>query len=245
MTIQDLCQDALLEIGVLAQGESISAGDAAFTLGKLRRLFNSWNANRRAVYATSFVTNTLVPALSPHTIGPSAATWTVTQRPVSVEGATLVLTTSSPVANLPITIRDAVWWDAQTVPDITSSVPTDLYYQPDWPNGKLFFWPVPDTAYDVQLMLRLVLVDTVALGNTFTLPPGYHEAVTLTLAASLCRSYGVPTQMAGEVAQEARLARAQVFGNNEQPVRIQTADAGLSGQPGTRPTYNYLTGPYG
>jgi len=245
MTIQDLCQDALLEIGVLAQGESIQAGDAAFTLGKLQRLLNSWNANRRAVYATTFVTNPLTPSLSPHTIGPTGATWTVTQRPVSIAGAALVLTTSSPAATLPITIRDAVWYDSLTVPDLTSAVPTDLYYQPDWPLGKLFFWPIPTTADDVQLMIRLVLDDTVALGDPFTLPPGYQEAVTLTLAASLCRSYGVPAQTAGEVAHEARLARSQVFGNNEQPVRIQTADAGLPATPGTRPTYNYLTGPYG
>src|SRR3972149_6140403 len=87
MTIQDLCQDALLEIGVLAQGESIQAGDAAFTLGKLQRLLNSWNANRRAVYATTFVTNPLTPSLSPHTTGPTGATWTVTQRPGSIAGA--------------------------------------------------------------------------------------------------------------------------------------------------------------
>lgn len=246
MTIQDIVTDALLEPGILADGETPNAGQSSTVLKKLRRLLNNWNADRRAVYATAFVTNTLTAGLSPHTIGPTGATWTVTQRPVSVDGANLILAGSGGAADtyLPITIRDAAWWNAQTVPGLESSVPTDLYYQPDWPNGKLYFWPVPDTADDVQLMLRVLLDDTVDLTDTFTLPPGYQDAITLTLSASICRMFGVPLDVSADLAQQAKLARARIFSNNEQPTRIQTADAGMQASNGTRPTYNYLIGSY-
>lgn len=243
-TILDLCTDALLEPGIIADGETPSAAQAQTVLKKLRRLLNNWNADRRAVYATAFVTNTLVPSLSPHTIGPTGATWTVTQRPVSVDGAALVLNTSTPNVFTPITIRDAVWWNAQTVPALETSVPTDLYYQPDWPNGQLFFWPVPTVAYDVQLMVRVLLDDTVDLIDTFTLPPGYQDAITLTLAHSLCRMFGVPMDVTADLREQAKLARARIWSNNDTATRIQTTDAGMQVSQGTRPTYNYLIGPY-
>jgi hypothetical protein len=246
VTIREVCQTALLETGVIAAGETMGADAGTVVLGKLRRIFNNFNAERRAVYATAFVTNTLTPSLSPHTIGPTGATWTVTQRPVSVDGASLILPGSggAPDVNLPIVMRDSVWWNARTVPALETSVPTDLYYQPDWPNGKLFFWPVPTTAYDVQLMIRVVLDDAVVLNDTFSLPPGYQDAITRTLEESICDdgSYGVPESVMVRIKAAAKLAKARIFSNNEEPTRIQTADAGMQTSNRLRPTYNYLSG---
>lgn len=245
MTIREVCQTALLETGVLAAGETMGPDAAQIVLGKLRRVFNNWNADRRAVYATAFVTNTLTPSLSPHTIGPTAATWTVTQRPVSVDGAALILSGGT-ACNIPITIRDSVWWNAQPNPTLTSDVPTDLYYQPDWPNGQLYFWPVPTAADQVQLMVRVLLDDAVDLNDTFSLPPGYEDAITRTLEESICEdgSYGVPDSILVRIRAAAKLAKSRIFSNNEQPTRIQTCDAGMVASSGTRPTYNYLIGPY-
>jgi hypothetical protein len=240
-TIRDIVTDALREIGVVAGTETPSASDASIGLNKLTRLFNNWNAERRAVYATAFSTFTLSPGVAPHTIGPTAATFTVAQRPVSIDGASLILTGDSDVY-VPIAIRDAEWWHAQTVPDLESTVPTDLYYQPDWPNGQIYFWPVPTTAYQVELMIRVLLDDAVVLADTFSLPPGYQDAVTLTLAEMLLTPFGVappPT-----LAKDAKLARSRIFGNNEQPTRIQTNDAGMEGpkSSGRRADFNWLTG---
>lgn len=245
MTIQDIVTDALLEPGIIADGETPSANQSTVVLKKLRRLLNNWNAEKRAVYANTFITNTLVPNLSPHTIGPTGATWTQTERPVSVDGASLILTGNpSPLVYLPITLRDDVWWNAQTVPALATSVPTDLYYSADWPNGSLYFWPVPNTAYDVRLMIRIVLNDTVNLTTTFDLPQGYQDAITLTLAHSICRMFGVDMGVTQDLMQQAKLARARIFSNNDQATRIQTADAGMQASKGNRPTWNYHIGSY-
>ena len=240
VTIRQVCQDAAQEIGVYAQSENLNAGDAASLLGLLRRLLNAWNADRRAVYATRFDEFTLIPNLSPTQIGPGAD-FNMTQRPVSIDGANLILNTSVPNVNTPITIRDAAWWLKQTVPDLTSTFPTDLYYQPDWPNGKLYFWPVPGTAYDVQLMSRVLLSDAVVLGDTFTLPPGYQNAITLTLAEMALRPFGRPPD--ATLSRDASVARAAMFDNNITPVRIKTKDAGMTpGPAGNRADFNWLTG---
>ena len=74
-TIRDICTEAALEIGYLAGNETLNTTDSEYAVKKLQRLLNLWNAKRRAVYATLLSQYTTTANLSPHTIGPSAATW--------------------------------------------------------------------------------------------------------------------------------------------------------------------------
>lgn len=240
VTMRQIVTDSMIEIGVLDPDESPTSTQANLGLQKLIRLFNLWNGQRRAVYATAFLEFTLTPNLSPHTIGPSGATFSATIRPVSIDGANLILTDVDPVIDQPINIRDNQWWLTQTIKGLETGYPTDLYYQPDWPNGKLYFWPVPTTAWGVQLMARVLLDEAITLDSTFTLPPGYREAVTLTLAEMLCRPFGKTSS--ADLRLDATRARGQVFGNNAQIPRLRTKDAGMTTALGPRPKFNYLIG---
>lgn len=239
VTMQTICADALMEIGALAQGESLSAGDADFTLGKLNRLLDNWNGEHQASYAQQFTTFTLTPSLSPHTIGPTG-TWVTTQRPVTIESLSLIL--SAPTSSyVPITLRDAQWWADQVTPTLASTFPTDCYYEPAWPDGSLYFWPVPETAYDVEVEQR-VLLAAVALTDVFTLPPGYRDAITLTLAEECAPAFG--RDISPRTTQSAGYARARIFANNIVVPTIQTSDAGMPNRRGSAnfPTFNYLIG---
>jgi hypothetical protein len=240
-TIRDLCTDALLELGVLAQGETMDAGTGDFVRRKLERLLNQWNAKRCAVYATVFSSFNLTANLSPHTIGPTGATWTVTQRPVEIDAISLGINSSSPTVYIPLNKRDNQWWQAQSVPGLTSDIPTDFFYNPTWPNGSVYFWPVPSAVYPVQLQIRTLLDDLVALNDTFDLPPGYQEAITLTLAEKCARSFG--KALSGDLVQDAATARGIIFANNDITPRLDTRDAGMQGTSGgMRPSFNYLIG---
>lgn len=240
VTMRTIVRDALIEIGVLDPDEAATSPEANFGLGKLQRLLNNWNAERRAVYATAFLEFTFTPNLAPHTIGPTGATFTVPQRPVSIESAYVVLNNVSPAVNIPITVRDASWWDGVIVPALATTYPTDVYYQPDWPNGQLNFWPVPQSAWGVGLMARVLLDDTLTLDQTFTLPPGYQDAVTLTLAEMLATAHGRP--VSPELKFGAMRARSRAFANNDQTPRLHTADAGMTTDADRRSTFNYLIG---
>lgn len=240
-TFRTIATEAAQEIGAIGAGETLSAGDAVVILGKIKRLLNNWNADRRAVYATAFNTYTLTPNLSPHTIGPTG-TFVVTQRPVSLDGVNLILSGSTPT-NLQIRVRDAQWWLAQTIPSIATTVPTDVYYQPDWPNGKLYFWPVPTTAYQVQLMTRVLLNDIPDLDTAFSLPPGYHDAIVLSTGEdSYSVFYGPTAQAPGLVMQKAREARSRIFDNNDTDPRLKTKDSGMQSSSGRRGDFNFWSG---
>lgn len=243
MTYKDLAFDALKELGIYQAGDTPSAEDLADALSMLTRVVDNCNADDRAVYAEAFPEYTLVPSLQPHTIGPTLATWTATQRPERIDGANLILPATPNNTNIPIRVNDYQWWLNQPVPGLTTNYPTDLYYQPDWPNGKIFFWPVPTTAYDVQLALRLVLDSAFNANTTFTLPPGYRDYYTTTTAMALLSSFGAAARPAPNLPQRQRMAEQRVFGANVVVPRIATAQSGVptGDESSIRTSFNYYS----
>lgn len=185
MTGLELITSASVKAYASNPGETLSADEAAYGLAELNGLLDAWSARRIiAGYSSNFTEYTLTPSLTPHTIGPTG-TFVVAQRPVEIRSAAIVLTNATPNVNIPLTIRDKDWYGALTVPDITSSIPTDLYYDPAWANGKLFLYPVPTTAYKISLE-TWALLSQATLAGTITFPPGYQDALIYSLAMRLC-----------------------------------------------------------
>lgn len=210
------------EIRVARAGETISPDDMALGVYVYNRILNQWNGNPRAAFSEAFNDYTLIASLSPHTIGPSGQTFTVTIRPERILAASI--NTGSNI-HTPVAIRDAAWYANQAAPAVTESVPTDLYYKPDWPNGRLYFYGVPSTAYTVRLWTE-TLIATVVQTDTFSMPPGYQTALELTGAEELAPMFG--QSVGDKLEHRARVARALIFGNNDQVSRISTCDAGLT-----------------
>ena len=224
---QDLVRAALLELNLCDPVDPVNAEDAQFVLDKLNRILDRWNASRSATYNTGFATYTLVPSLQPHTIGPTGATFTVTQRPVSIEAAKLVLNTVSPAVSIPLDLWSDQQWSRESVKTLTSPVPVALYYSPDWPNGSLYLWPIPTVAYQLELMTRFVLAVMDLQTTTFTLPPGYWDALILTTAEQIAEPFEQP--MPATLPMRAAQARAQIFTNNDQAPPVMSVDGGMPG----------------
>lgn len=235
---QVIVADALAEIRVARAGDVLEPDMLDFGMGKLNRLLDRWNADPRARFNVGFQSFVPTPNHQPHTLGPNAADWAVTQRPVKIQGANLILNTVTPAVRVPLTIRDDGWWLRQTVQGIATTMPTDLYYSPDWPNGSVFLWPIPTATYPIELMLD-GLFGTLLATDTFWLPFGYRDAITLTLAEELAPGNG--QTVAQSTRESATAARALIFGNNDDEPRIATADSGIpsGGGHGSRTTFNY------
>jgi len=221
LTWLTIATDALRELRVLSAGAVASGDEAAAVLGIAQRLLDLWNADRRAVYAELVVSNVLTPSLQPHTIGPSG-TWTQASRPVSIERWQLVQNNVGLGTRIP---RDTTWWARQSLKTLTSEFPTDMHYEPAWPNGKLYFWPIPTTALTVELQIRQLLTTAVELITAFTLPPGYQEALTLTIAENSADTF--KAEVSRTLERRAREARDLIFSNNDEPQELITRDAGL------------------
>lgn len=239
--VTDLITNSMKEIGALASEETPSAAEQTDVLGKLNRLFDRWNTQRNYTYNVGFVNYTLTPNLNPHTIGPTG-TFSVSVRPVEIIAAALILNNVTPNVTMPLDLRDDTWWANQRVKTLPASVPTDLYYSPDFPNGSLFLWPVPTTAYGLELETRFILT-SVTISATLNLPPGYEDAITLSLAEDICSMFQKsPNPMLTSAAMR---ARAAIKSTNAFSPRISTVDAGIPKSGGARSDFNYLTGRVG
>lgn len=239
MTYRDLVTNALRELNVLDASDAADAADAVFVLGKLNRIFDRWNALGVLSYVVQFYTPTLTPSLQPHTLGPTGVLL-LAVRPEEILGAERFDGT----IKTPIRIHDEEWWLRKSNPAQTGSFVTDLYYRPSWPNGELYFWPVPSSANAIQLMARVPFA-TGTLNTTFSLPPGFEDAVTLTLAEEIAEAFGAtpgPKLMASGMSARAALLSKHA---KRYPLRSD-AGLGLGGRyGGTRGWYDYRIGPFG
>lgn len=242
-TALNVIEHAFTGLNVCRPNE-LDPGDATIGLGLLNRLLDNWNADQRAVYGSQIFTGTLTPSLNPHTIGIAAnsPTFTVTtNRPESIDQANLIIGSGVSAYRVPLTLRDRQWWMSLTLPNQTSTIPTDLYYEPAWPNGQIYLSLVPSAAYTLECLFRVVLAQ-LALATTFTLPPGYEDAITLTLQEELLVPYHVTDQaVLAVLPKQAREARARVFAANAQVPRLRTVDSGMPSGPGVG-GWDYRTG---
>lgn len=232
--------NALIEAEWLAQGEQPEQQDALFVLGKINDLLDEWSADEKYVPGMTFALFTLTPGLSPHTIGPGVgATFNFPNRPIRVDGATIVIQNSgSTHTDIPInTTRDADWWNYVRIKDLQSQIPTDLYYQSQDPNGSLYFWPVPDFAYQCRLQLWNIVQQFQTINDQLILPPAYRKAITLTVAEELSG----PRSNDPKLALKAAEARATVWQNNAQSPTMSTLQAGMPA-PTSHTRFNFLTG---
>ncbi len=231
---------ALKELNAIQAGGPVPGQQMVDGLELLNNILDDWNADRAKIYADAFLPFTIIPNHQPHTIGP-AADWVTTQRPVSIEGIQVILTGGTP-PYVYLKPRDAAWWQAQVAPTVTAAYPTDFYFDATWTAGvgQIYLWPVPTTAYAVQLWCRIVLAQ-LAVGTTISLPPGYNYALRMLLAKRWAPSLRKPWTPA----QEQLCTRAiEVFeANNTDVPKISTRDAGMpSSRGGDLPSFMW---PYG
>jgi hypothetical protein len=242
VTVRALCTDSLLEIQSISQGEAVRPENMAFAVGRLRQLIDNWNAQREAIFSEEFPEFTFIADQQDYTIGPTPADFVVTTRPVSIDGGNVLLDTQNPVVQTPITMRDWQWWLGLTVRTVTTTFPTDCYYEPGWPNGTLHFWPKPTTAYGLQLAVRGV-IDDVTVNSSINLPPGYQNALMLTLAEDIAPGMGAAGMASlPQTMKKAREARNRIFINNDFTPSLMTQDSGMPSPNRNRCTWNYRTG---
>lgn len=253
--VLQIITDAFIEMGACAPGELPSPEEQQWGFRKFNYLTDTWAALQAFVYSYAFTVYDVQPAISPVLIGPSAVANISTngkQRPVRIESAALLLNESSSVGvvDLPLNIRDRAWWANNQVKQIQTDVPTDLFYDPTYPDGSLYFWPV----LNVTGQLRLQTWETVSQftsiqdpiggpGGPGIMPQGFRNAFMLTLAEELCPGANRPVPVALE--EKARKARQAVFGNNIKSPRMATQDSGMpraGAKSGTRSDFNWATG---
>lgn len=229
--VETIVTSALKELNAISSGEAPDAELMVDGVELLNQIFDDWNARAdEMIYADTFTPYTLTPNVNPQTIG-SGGLWNTPQPPQEIKGIQVILTGGQPNPYVYLRPRDARWWQQQPSPTVTASYPTDFFYNPAWdiasatPRGAVYLWPVPTTAYQVQVWTRQILA-AVTANQTLGLPPGYSYAMRMALAQRWYSGLRKPWT-SGQEALTLKAIDTVMARNNDDPVRIATMDAGM------------------
>ena len=241
ITINDLLRRSFRMIGVLRRGFQPSTSDVADALVSLDAMLDGWATDELNLYATFIAQYDLTPSQQSYTIGPATADFTA-PRPNRIDRANLIIL-SNPQQPLrkPLQILNSQGWAAIKLQTVQSVIPIQLYYDPTYPLGTLYLWPMPTLAYQLELFTFAPLTGAFTSGSeTFDMPPGYLDAVTYNLAVRLSSEWQRPLRQ--DVVALASESLAMIQRLNSQTPQME-CDAGVMPFGSSRTgAFNRLTG---
>ena len=179
-TAADIITRAAKALGYLGNQEVLSAADATNGLNILNAMLDSWSGESLASYADQTINFNLVPGTQTYTIGPTGV-W-VTTRPTQIYQAYIRDTNQ---LDYPLIIYPQDKWDAIGQKNITSQIPTTLFYDSQYPNGNVNIFPIPLLNYTLYMDVQLLLTNFASLTTALSMPPGYERAYIFNLALEL------------------------------------------------------------
>jgi hypothetical protein len=232
---------------------SFSVGDFADVYNCTNPVFNITGEQVIAATPTSFQVAVTHADIAPEAENGALAVYTdvippnyalPVTRPTKILNANIVLNNVDPIVKVPLVVHNnkpgGDWWSANSVPTVPTTIPTDLYYSADFPNGSLYLWPLQTTNYGLELEVQSLLADLSSLDYTFFLPQGYQDGVTYSLAESVCPGYG--REIDPGLRAQASNARAKIKELNSDSPMIITRDPGLPRGSRNRTYFNWLNG---
>jgi hypothetical protein len=227
--------------GILWPGAAPSTVMSNDGFTKLNDLLASWSTERLMVYAIADNTYDLVNGTNNYTIG-SGGTFNAL-RPISIVAANIV--TPSLSLYYPLKLITTMEWNAIRDRSATSTVPTLLYNDANFPLSTLWLWPTPNSSStQLELFTWQQLTQFITLIDNFSFPPGYERAITYNLAIELANEYRVSAPP--EVQAIAAMSKAALKSVNAPPTLIpgmaaegmakaQTAEGAQPGGPPAPP----------
>lgn len=215
-TAADIIKLALKECGALGVGQTALAEDTNDAFFKLNMMIAQWQRKRWAIYHLVSV-GYVADGNQSYTIGPTGKC-VVAQRPDKIESAYFRQTI--PDSSLPVDYGLTVvqsWEDYGKIALKTLySFPQFLFYDPGYPNGTVYPWPIPyKDQYEVFLNIKETLAQFTSLTQEVNLPGEYVGALFYNLALRLAPSYGqqpspITIQMAAEGLNVLKKANVQI-----------------------------------
>jgi hypothetical protein len=208
-SFRDLAADALLDLGVLAAGETPTADDMTNALRAMNRLIDQWAAERLQIYSPSVETTwNIVPGTQTYTVG-AGGTVNVA-RPVFLNDVRFRNTATSPVVEFAMRRLSDEEWINIPIKTLTSTLPVEYYYTPTYPLGTLRLYPVPTMTTLTGVLYAPEAVSEIAnITTTITLPPGYRRMIVKNLAVEMAPSYqrDVQREIASAADQSKRVVK--------------------------------------
>lgn len=216
MTAGDLLALCLFDAGIVGTGQVASAQDSNLALVRLNFMLGEWQVKRWLVYHLRDLSVVSTGAQS-YSIGPGGDI-SYGVRPDRIEKAFFrQLVQSQPNRiDYPLDLLES----REDYDDIAlkqlQSFPMVLFYDSDFPLGRLYPWPVMQpNIYELHVNVKEVLSQVPSLSTTVNLPLEYYNGLHWNMVVRLMAGYGVPmdptkVQLAKEGLASIRGAETQI-----------------------------------
>ena len=183
-TVNDIIKRAMRIDGILGTAQTLDANDANDALVTLNQMLEQWSLEELMCYRyTTNLFNTSIDVAS-YTIG-TGGTWVTGGRPTKIDAAFIRIDTTDSTLDI-VNNEQYQAIELKTL----QGIPTTLYYQPEYPLGKVYLYPVPDAVYPVGISQVQKFSAFASLSDPISLPPGYEAAIIFNLAIELSSEYG-------------------------------------------------------
>jgi hypothetical protein len=223
--VQQLIQNMLVDAGVVGIDESIEQPmlNRAFT--QLNWLLAQWARKRWLVYRIqdySFISNGSQDPYPVGAIGTSTVGININPRPDRLEYAFVrfLQNTGNTSGTTPVDVDLDIVKSHEDYARIAvkkvGTLPWRIFYDPEWPLGKLFPWPIPQASlYEIHCGFKVVIPRFSSLQQQINFPPEYEAALNWCGAEVVRESYQMPpspklTTIARNALNTMRLANQQV-----------------------------------
>lgn len=169
-TVQQMVNDAMVSLGVLASGGTSSSAELADGLVRINQILENWGAEEITDY-TRKVESTTTSGAATLTMGPSATFNTV--RPVRI----VAMRASSGGIGWDVEIVSPKKWSK--VRQRTASAPLIeiCYPQYAYTQATLNFWPVPSATNALEIQSLQALPSYSNGSDSIALPPAFEAAL--------------------------------------------------------------------
>jgi hypothetical protein len=196
-TAQAFIHEAMRLVGILGEGATASATQAADALEILNQWIDSCNAEKTMLFTSGRAEYALTANDAQYSIG-SGGDFDQT-RPLWIDEARIIPDDTVAAAaelELPCAVLTPAQWRQIRLKNMTSTHPWALFYDKGLDNnerGVITFWPVP-TSSDVAVVLYTptALTSFAALTTAYKFAPGYARAIKYNLAVELAANWSKP-----------------------------------------------------
>ena len=195
LTVGDLVIQALKECRWLGVGQTPLDEDLNDGIFRLELMLQEWENSRWFVYHLVNFMLTSNGSTS-YTVGPGGQidTGVGSQRPDRIESGFLRQLNVSPnLVDYPMILMQSYEDYNRIRLKGLQSFPQYCFYDPAWPLGNIFFWPVPQAnIYAINILVREQLPNRFAnQAVKFNIPFVYYSAMLYNLALRLRSKYGI------------------------------------------------------
>jgi hypothetical protein len=212
LTRNDIIQEALELIGVVAAEESPAAADVATADRSLNMMVKGWMAKGINLWRQTEGSLSVTAATASFTMGTGG---NFTTRPLRVTSARLR------VSSIDTPLQEISREEYFSMPNKTATGrPSCFYFDPQTNLAKIYLWPTLASGITATLEFSYIRMteDFDAAGNTPDFPQEWFEAISYNLAARLAPKFG--TTVSPEVAAIALGTLDDLMGWDREPASV-------------------------